>query len=280
MKPGFYIATELSAEQYHAGPGVSNSGLKLIGDKTPRHFYAQYLDPNRRRDEGSAAKFIGTAVHAACLEPAEFENQYVISPYDARNAAGYKAWSKEQTKKILLPRDYDSVIGMREAIYTHPTASTLLWDVEPEHFEYSAYAIDPETGVMVRIRMDALTSCGWIVDVKKTQDASPEGAAKTIANYGYYHQAAMYTDVLTLASGQAPAGFAFVFVEEQYPHAVAVYCLRDEDIYRGRMMYRRNLQLYAECLAENKWPGYGEGASYIDLPVWARKQIDNTIGAI
>lgn len=179
-----------------------------------------------------------------------------------------------------MPRDYDNVIGMQESIYTHATASTLLWDVEPEHFEYSCYAIDPETGALVRIRMDALTSGGWIVDVKKTQDASPEGAAKTIANYGYYHQAAMYTDVLTIASGQPPAGFAFIFVEEQYPHAVAVYCLRDEDIYRGRTMYRRNLQLYVECLAENKWPGYGEGADYIDLPVWARKQIDNNIGAI
>jgi len=279
MTPGFYTAAELSNAAYHGGAGVSNSGLKLIGDRTPAHFYARYLDPNRRADAGSRPKFIGTALHAAALEPDKFEAEYVVAEgFRDRRAAGFKAWSQAQQRLILMEHEFENVLGMRAALHNHPAARSLLADAF--EFEYSAYAHDPETGVLVRMRMDLMTNSGWIVDLKKCQDASQEGAAKAMANYGYHHQDAFYTDCLAWACGEPPAGFAFVFVEEEPPHAVGVYVLDSDDRDRGRRLYRRNLEIYAHCLERNEWPAYSPEALIVELPYWARRRIDDTVGVI
>ena len=95
MKPGIYQSTELSNEAYHSGPGVSQSQLKLI-DRSPAHLRAS-LDGQTKNSQ-TPGMFIGTAIHAAALEPEEFDKQYVVAPeeFADRRAKGYKAWTQEQ----------------------------------------------------------------------------------------------------------------------------------------------------------------------------------------
>jgi exodeoxyribonuclease VIII len=275
MTPGFYLADDLSNEKYHAGPGVSNSGLKLIGDKTPLHFWGRYIAAQRPKFTSTAAMFVGTAFHAASLEPHKFDDEYVVANFKDRRAAGYKAWAEEQNKHILMAGEMTNVIGMRRALFEHPVAGGLLRG--GGHFEYSAYAEDPETGVLVRARADFMSDGGWIVDLKKTQDASPAGCRKAIENYGYWQQDPFYLDVFALAGGELPRGFVFIFVEEEFPHAVNVVYLTEEDRQRGRRIYRNNLRLYAQCLERNEWPGYGKQASELELSMWARRRIDDAL---
>lgn len=279
MTPGFYTAAELSNAAYHSGPGISNSGLKLIGERTPAHFYAQYLAPNREPRASSRPQFIGTALHAASLEPDRFEAEYVIAEgFADRKAAGFKAWSRAQRRLILMESEMANVLGMRAALHAHPTAGALLADAF--EFEYSAYAKDPETGVLVRMRMDLMTESGWIVDLKKCQDASRSAVRKAIESYRYYQQDAFYTDCLQWACGEPPAGFAFVFIEEQPPHAVRVVVLASEDRQRGRELYRRSLRIYARCMERDEWPAYGGEAEVIELSRYERSRVDSflTIG--
>ncbi len=272
MEPGFYTSDELSNDAYHSGLGVSNSGLKLIGSKTPAHFWAKYIDPDRVRESSTPAQMIGTAIHAAALEPDKFADEYIEAPFNARNAAGYKAWAAAQTKNIIMPADMVSVKGMHKSLYQHSPARSLLRS--SGQFELSAYANDPETGVLVRARYDLLLDNGWAVDIKKCQDASKAGAAKAIGTYGYYHQDAFYRCVHKWLTGENLRGFAFIFVEESPPHAVCVYTLAAEDVMRGYAECRRNLNLYAECRRNDSWPGYGEGAVEIELNQWDRKRLD------
>lgn len=279
MTPGFYRADELTNEAYHSGPGISNSGLKLIGDKTPAHYYAQYRDPYAPERDSTKPQMIGTAVHAAALEPDRFDDEYVVAPFQRGNQAGLKAWKQAEAdgrnRHVLIEPDYENVLAMRRALHAHPVAGRLLADAAA--FEYSAYAIDPETGVLCRVRVDLVTHGGWLIDLKKSRDASPRGAAKAVADYGYHHQDAFYNDVWTWADGEPPAGFAFIFVEEQYPHAVGVYWLADEDRERGRRLYRRNLNIYAHCERTETWPGYSPQAEELELPYWARRRIDEQL---
>lgn len=272
MLPGFYTRDLLSSEAYHRGPGVSCSGLKLIADKTPAHYFDLYLNPEWTERRQSAALFVGTALHAATLEPDLFRALYLVNPYPDRRGNRYKEIVQGNPgKHILSQEEAANVAGMHRALHRHPTAGALLRRVDDT--ELSAYAIDPETGELVRIRMDLITTDDVIVDVKKTQDASPDGFRRAVANYSYFLQHAFYWDVFRLAAGTEPRAFVFIAVEEQPPHAVGVYTIDPEDVMRGRVRYRKALDLYAECRRTGVWPGYSDRIETLALPEWARSQL-------
>lgn len=263
MQPGFYPPSVLSNEDYHSGAGISVSGLKRM-QQSPAHYKAGF-------NGSSQSMFIGTAIHAAALEPEEFERNYVIAEgFERKNQAGYKAWAEEQTRLILMPHEYENIKGMRDALHAHPVVGPMLRGAT---CEYSCYANDPVTGELCRVRFDILTADGWILDLKKCQDARPAAAAKSIAAYGYHMQNAFYMDVPEWL-GHPPEGFAFVFIEEQAPYAIGVYVLNDQDVERGRLEYRRMLNKYHECKLADNWPSYGIQPQEIELPRWKRNEID------
>lgn len=275
IKPGFYTADELPIDKYHGDKhSISQSGLKKF-DQSPEHFKAYRDDDSDKKQ--TAGMFIGSAIHAAALEPDVFKQQYVVAPdkFKARNAAGLKAWKEEQdpAQIVLMSHEADKVYRMRDALHGHPWVGPRLAGAT---CEYSCFANDPETGALCRVRFDMVTSSGMILDLKKTQDARDDAIAKSIANYGYYVQNAFYLDVPSwLGAEYAPEGFAFIFIEEEAPHGIAVRFLDPDDIERGRAEYRRLLNEYAFCLERDRWPGYSDKPSVIGLPGWKRHQLDN-----
>jgi exodeoxyribonuclease VIII len=112
-----------------------------------------------------------------------------------------------------------------------------------------------------------LTHDDFVVDLKTTEDASPEEFAKSCANYRYHVQDPFYRDGLA-AVKRKPRAFVFIAVEKKAPHAVGVYVLRAEDVELGRMQYRANLNRYAECLQSGKFPAYSEKVESLALPAW------------
>src|SRR5690606_41856878 len=80
IEPGVY--PDISNEDYHGGPGISNSGL---GDilRSPWHYYSRHLDPNRPKPTEKDWQLVGNLAHCASLEPEECEKRYVGLPSDA-----------------------------------------------------------------------------------------------------------------------------------------------------------------------------------------------------
>ena len=280
MEPGFYRAAQLSNADYHASEGISCSGLKMVS-VSPYHYWAHYLSDMKPEEGFSKPRFIGTAIHAATLETERFQEEYVVAPFDRRNESGFKAWKEaeeqEQNRTVIIRPEANDIAGMRKSLHSHPTIGPMLDGAVD--FELSVYARDPVTGVLVRIRLDMLAEGGWIFDLKKTQDASRAGATKAVSNYDYFMQAAFYLDVMRWASGEQPPGMAFGFVEEKFPWVSACYCITDEDLERGRRMYRALLNRYADCLERDYWPSYQmDGAEFIELSQWKRRNLDETYG--
>ena len=56
----------MTNNEYHAHPALSASGLKLL-NKTPAHYYAQYLAPDRVKPEPTKAMKLGTMIHTCLL---------------------------------------------------------------------------------------------------------------------------------------------------------------------------------------------------------------------
>lgn len=327
MKPGIY--PNISNADYHGGEGVSNSMLSVLREKSPMHLKA--LRDAANDNEPTAAMRIGTAFHMMVLEPDVFNESYVlpmvlpegalITTDDLKAAlkdagekvSGVKAELIERLKAvrpdakiadelrqqyainnagrtIISLEERDQLYAMRAALIAHPAAGKILTGCKYVT-EYSAYAEDPETGELRRVRPDLWRMDGIVGDLKTTDDASPEGFARSIAKWGYDVQHPYYLDTLNLALAQSEGdaftthptsakAFVFIVVEKSFPHAVQVYVLDDASESLGRAKYRKSLDAYAVCRQTNEWPGYSDGSvQTISLPQWHMNQNSHLIGA-
>jgi exodeoxyribonuclease VIII len=256
---------------YHGHESISKSGLALIA-RSPAHYrFREAPEPTRSME-------IGTAIHTAILEPARFDAEYVLlKDVKDRRASEYKqAVAAHGTERVLVSTEADNVIGMRESVLCNPRVTQ--WLASGGTAELSLFALDPVTGVVVRIRPDFLTASNAIIDLKSTLDARPEGFSKSILNYSYHMQAAFYMDVFKWATGESADSFRFIAVEKDLPHASMVYRLDDTALAEGRKMYRQALNTYAKCLEADLWPTYENSADdIISLPDWEIRRIENEL---
>lgn len=265
----------MTNDEYHAAPGISNSHLTDIS-RTPEYYYAKRLDPNREPEEVTEAKLIGTATHAAILEPDLFESRFVAAPegIDRRTKAGkeaYEEFKAEALGKVILPaKGYKKCLAMRDAVYRHPVAKKFLSHGQSEQ---TFFATDPETGELIKCRVDKRHDSGLNVDVKTCRDASPNGFAREMVQWRYYGQDPWYVDLQYLLFGERPP-FVFVAVEKEPPYLVGVYFLEEEDREYGRRENRRLLNLLIECKRTNTWPGYCTEHMPIALPSWFKRQME------
>lgn len=269
VEPGHYY-TDMPNEVYHSAHGISKSGLDLI-ERSPAHY--RFAPPRK----STRNMEIGTAIHTALLEPERFAEEYMLLKGVAdRRASEYKQAAKVHgSERTLVGHEADKVAGMQEAVYANAAAANLLkaegWS------ELSGIAIDPETGAVCRHRFDRLTADGIAVDVKKTQDARSEAFSRSVHNYRYHVQAAFYADQYFWITGQRLKAFAFIAVEEEFPHGVKVYYMTDDAIAIGRDLYRENLKTYAECLSAQDWPCYDDQPEHLCLPSWVMAQYENEL---
>ena len=272
MKPGIYTADQLSNAEYHAGPGISCTGLKKIA-VSPSH----YKNGDHKQ---TAAMFMGSATHSAILEPESFAKQYVTMPAGKdRRSTEYKALAAEYgADNVLSVADSHQIQMMQNAVRANPVAHKWLYQEQGRN-ELSVYAKDPETGVLVRCRFDRLLDRGFSPDMKTTTDASPRGFSNAIAKYGYAFQAAFYLDTYYWATGTKLESFGFIAVESKAPYNVMCYRLDDESIEIGRSQYRSALNTYAECLESGVWNGYEGFAEemLIGLPNWQISQYEESL---
>ena len=260
-------AATLSNADYHAHSAVSKSHLDKVA-KSPAHYWVHYLDPNRVPPEPTAAMVLGTALHTAVLEPNLWDEQFAVPPhaFDRRTKAGKQlaaAFEAEaEGKTVLTPDDADRIRRMADAVHQHPASSFLL--ELPGTREGSYFWTDQETGMECKCRPD-WHSCDRriVVDVKTTEDASPRGFAKSVANFRYHVQAEWYQRPFEEAEQ-----FLFIAVEKQPPYLVAVYYATPAMVAAGGRAADRDLALLAECRASGVWPGYSDEIQPLELPGW------------
>ena len=268
----------MTEETYNKRKGIRRSDLWKL-NRSPAHF--QYA--KEHPVEQTAAMAFGSAVHEAVLTPRTFRKRYQMADFDARTKEG-KAMKQAalDAGKILLTKDqWEQIQGIVSAIKAHPYAKRLLTGKhETAHFWK-----DPETGLKCKCKTDCETDVGgthYVVDLKTCGSADTDEFVRDAVKFGYFMQAAMYTDGVKCCTGQDSV-FVFVCVEKDPPYAVNVLQCGEDEIRlgmngdkRGTVMgYRQLMELYNRCLTEKKWPGY-EGfenkINQIQLPKWLKEE--------
>jgi hypothetical protein len=280
----------MSFEDYRAAPGVANSDLKIIAQRSPAHFYAARLDPDREPEKPTAAKTAGSALHCALLEPEAFDRTYAYVPDDAprdlrhlRNAAkpspdtvrAIEWWDRfesDNAGRVIIPRAVsDDVRRCADRMRLHPELRPYL--EAPGHCEESVFATDPETGELCKVRNDKRLELGGfrvILDLKSCDDVRANWFQRAALNFGYFQGCAFYRDVNTWA-GHGPIDvYLLVAFEREAPNALKIYEVAPDAEERGREQYRRALAIYKHCREMHDWPSYPTDIAVLEYPAWAR----------
>ena len=171
----------LSNEEYHARPELSCSQIKTLL-KNPYEFLSA------TKKEATESMNFGSAVHKLILEPHDFNKEFAVMPkYDLRKTADKEAktaFDAENQGKIYLSEDV-----FENASHCAAIAKEIAGQFFKDGIAEASFFSELD-GVPVRCRPDYyIESKGLIVDVKTTQDASPDGFLRSIANYGSSYQA-------------------------------------------------------------------------------------------
>lgn len=269
--PGIY--RDVPAKFYHAWPAVSSSYLALFRN-TPAHARYEMLHPS-----DSKAMRLGTAIHTAILEPADFGKRYMVSPSATkRSKADRELWAKaEETWPGVEFRPEEELTEIEEIavlVRAHPTVSRLL---DTKLRELSIVWVDEETGLTCKARLDAVTRYAgytWIVDLKTCEDASPSEFSRSIGRYCYHVKAAHYrTGLATLMPAERK--FVWVAIEKKPPYGIAVYEVSDGLLAQGEEERYAYLAQWAKAKESDYWPSYPTDISPIDLPRWQQRRADD-----
>lgn len=297
--PGVYA---LPVAEYHARTELSSTGArKLLPPSCPALF-----DHWRRNGQASKAEFdFGHAAHRLVLgvgeEIAEIEANDWRSSKTRDEADEHRAAGRIP----LLSKDVSTVYQMAQQLRQHPIASalfapgsgrperTLIWQAWGNYTEESA---DVERGHVVlpapvpcRALVDWLPESVWqalphpgrrvlLPDYKTCASAAPDDAVKAIARYGYHVQGAWYLAGLrALGLANDDARFLLVMQEKTPPYLVTVIEPDATAMRLGAMRVREAIDVYAQCTADGRWPGYSDDVVLAELPPWETRELNGEI---
>lgn len=264
----------MTEAEYNAAEGIRRSDLWRMNDSPEKFRYFLENPP-----EQTAAFAFGSACHKMILEPGDFGKEYAVAPVcDRRTKEGKLIWetfvAENAGKTLLNPADLETMSGMEAAL----ERCGLAWDLlrGEGQSEVPIFWKDPETGEQCKAKMDRVITgedgkyC--IVDYKTTASAATDKFNRTLFNYGYAFQAAMYSEGLQIALGlEYRPDFLFVAQEKKAPYSVNVIQVSPEVMDYGDKQYHALLGRYHTCRTLDEWPGYlpvGGGKNWTDLPAW------------
>jgi hypothetical protein len=260
------LIENLPFEDYLAHPALSASGMKRLLDM-PARFKVERPD--------TASMSLGRLIHAIAFDQ---PHTFTVKDWDGRTKDG-KARAAEVAElglEICSEDDWAVAHGIAEALRANALARSVLYSAGTRH-ELSAFWKDPETGVELKCRFDAVSPSWVIGDLKSTTYAKPDAFAKSAATYGYYTAAAQYRAAAMKFDAGDPQ-FYLVAAEKNPPHFISVNGINEFDLELGERLRRKAIRLYADCLERDEWPDYSGQIHYPDAPAWWRYMAEEETG--
>ena len=255
-------------DEYHSDRGsLSVSGAKLLlPPSCPAKFREHIDNPPKPKPQYT----FGHAVHSLVLGKGATIIEVDAPDWRSKAAREQRDLACNGVAPILTA-ELEIARAMERVVREHPTAGPLFAGGDAET---SMYTTDPVTGVRLRGRADWLTVRDgrlWICDYKTSTTSNPTDFARLAYTYRYFCQASWYIDLAIAVGLSDQPVFVDVCQEKQPPYVVSVVEFDADALAEGRRLNRQAIDLYAECVAADCWPAYGDGVHRIGLPQWVSR---------
>lgn len=278
LVPGVYRG--IPAAEYHLAIACSSTLLKRLHTHSPAHCFDLMTNPIEPSDEMD----IGSAAHCLLFTPSEFDVQFVTAERCVGRIKGgeqcsrmgstlyVEGWACSQHGKdcepiegvtVLSPDDMARVNCIAAAVRGNDTASQLL-NAATDH-ELSIIATDPETGLILKARLDLWCGdYGILPDLKTCRSSDPKRFKYQARDLAYEVQLAFYRHVGRLAG--LPIDIpTIIAVENTKPFPVTVFEPSDEYMVEGEKRMKAALLRFAECKSSGRWPGYTDKTQTLEI---------------
>jgi PDDEXK-like uncharacterized protein DUF3799 len=254
LKPGLHRGVPLS--DYLNLKALGSTGLDRMA-RSALHFHYAASVPEAPGE--SDALRLGSAFHAATLEPDTFKALYALEPdteaiggAKPRATAAYRDALAQLTAtgRTVLRKDMmDRAQAMALAVHRHPKAARVIGLARDR--EITALWLRDER--LCRGRFD-LHGPGFIGDLKTTRNLK-DFSPWAITRYGYYRQAAWYCDGAERLGQERPEMFFIIAIESSPPHDVGVFQMDWDVLSVGLAECEALLRQLRICEATGQWPG-------------------------
>jgi hypothetical protein len=282
MKPGIYRGIDIA--EYHAdpapAPSLSQSLAKILIDRSPLHAAVAHprLTVQEAEDEETEkynkAKAIGDATHALLIERGKDLVVVDADSWRSDKAKSARADAEAAGKTAILAKHHRVAQGVaiaaRKQLADHEENDCFL------NGAGEVALIWQEGPLWFRCLVDWLHDDLRTADDLKTSGMSmaPHVLGLRAADAGWHIQAAMIErglDVLD-PDGAGRRKFRFVGLEQDAPHALNVMMMTEHWLTMGRKQIQHAIDIWARCVATNKWPGYPPFAVTPEFPGFKETQ--------
>ena len=181
-------------------------------------------------------------------------------------------WKVHEGKKLVTSDDVNRAKRMCDAIFSDPDAAPLLTNLEDMHRELTVRTQELDYGFSVQAKIDVYDEKNNVINDLKTVE-NLDIFNRNFVKFGYYRQAAFYTNVAELEFGHKVDQFNFIAVEKQPPHEVAVFTAKPHAIAQGIREIKTGLQSLGRALETDNFSKRYPGIVELDLEEWDDKRI-------
>ena len=241
---GYLGLINCTDEQYFADPGINNSGLTTIKNKSPYHFHML----KRYDNKTTPALRIGSLVHALVLESPPLDDFPVFDGASFKSKAG--AEFLEANKNSVLKSELEKAQKIvKYASEQNDLISNL--QEKAQHKEVSVFV--DRMGFRAKAKADAIYHSekgGIIWDVKTTEDLFD--FVWSCRKYGYHMQRAWYMELFQLQM-KRKMEYRLLVIEKKYPYSVVEYNFSDRVNAAGRRAMEEAFASYTHCEMSGVW---------------------------
>ena len=248
----------LSDKEYNELAGVNWHSLQHMSISPEQYIY----ELKKHRDP-TVSQGLGTAEHAAMLEPDKFFERKLIVKTSRKTKKFIEIVNENPSSYVITQDEYDMILTHLEKFRQNEFYDFIMRNAR---IEQTIQWKNANTGLVCKGRPD-LFNDDVLMDIKTSAQIEDEKWWWDFRRYKYHAQFAYYLDALEIIDGKDRRVIC-VKLETSPVFDVVYYPIPWDAIIAGRDHYERLLSELRDCIDANCWPGKSNELAPVRFSNW------------